>query len=424
MVSRLLAKAPALSATAVSLFTFMAIAFADTADDNWTSFRQAVPAHLQTLALSEPDKTGLRTLIISEPPPDTLPKSQYVLRLRGIFGDHFRTAKILRKETGLHGWVEDIVVGIGGYAGGGNDTELRDDLALLAETLWGTSYKMAPLALPAPRSREVSPEVSDIAIRQSELRDWLLDGKVRLSPVTAPAAPPRALMELAAAGTMGAFLSNDQRGLTVLLIDRRQPFEANRVEFRKFALDTDLVVGAVSIGSDYLAFVGRERQASVTTVPPLRFETALLLVTSKRAELSQSYERTQIFAGQLQSGKFKGWDWAPIYLSPELVDTELGSVLNFTDQMLKSWSEGGIIKYLYFGYPVPAQFPFPHPIMDEVQHIEPKVDSILFNWNTTGAFSLVDYQPTTTKPKSATLSVLHSGSLPMVYRDEERPIFD
>ena len=78
---------------------------------------------------------------------------------------------------------------------------------------------------------------------------------------------------------------------------------------------------------------------------PLRTESILTLASAHTADLGQSYERTRVFAGKLASGGDAGRDWAPIYLSDQLVDTEVGSLLNLTDQILKSWSQAGQVDY-------------------------------------------------------------------------------
>jgi hypothetical protein len=186
-----------------------------------------------------------------------------------------------------------------------------------------------------------------------------------------------------------------------------------------------VIFGAVAFGSDHLAFVGREREVPVTIMPPLRFETARILVSAKEKELSQSYERNDLFAGRLEEGQFGGKDWAPIYLSPVLVDTEFGSELNLTDQMLKSWSMAGRVKYLNFAWPTPARLPFDgKPIIQQVEAQEPRIREILFNWNTTGAFSRVAYNANTNAPKSDIFAIQYSGSLPIIYKDEAQPEFD
>ena len=103
----------------------------------------------------------------------------------------------------------------------------------------------------------------------------------------------------------------------------------------------------------------------------------MLLAGANTDELGQSYERLNLFAGKYDDSK--NLDWAPIYLSRELIDTEYGSLLNVTDQMLKSWSMDGQVRYVRFNYPDPAAWPFPKPLNEFANSPQ-----ITFNWNTKG----------------------------------------
>jgi hypothetical protein len=59
------------------------------ADLQWQSLRHAYPNNIQVIALSPPNAVGVRTLVITEPPPDTLPKTDYQARLAYIFQGHY-----------------------------------------------------------------------------------------------------------------------------------------------------------------------------------------------------------------------------------------------------------------------------------------------------------------------------------------------
>ena len=82
-------------------------------------------------------------------------------------------------------------------------------------------------------------------------------------------------------------------------------------------------------------------------------------------------------------------DWAPIYLSEELINTEYGSLLNITDQLLKSWSQNGLTKYINFNYRVPVKWPFEKPLI-RIVITEFKADTVTFNWNTKGVGYIMD----------------------------------
>src|SRR5262249_17486653 len=149
-------------------------------------------------------------------------------------------------------------------------------------------------------------------------------------------------------------------------------------ELRQFALDSDLILGAVKKGDCVLA-VARERSVPIDVLPPLRTETILQLAKANTDELAQSYERNNVLAGKLppSAGPDMGKDWAPIYLSGELIDTEYGSLLNLTDQLLKSWSMAGHVSYDHFSYPAPTEFPLGVALTEFAHTME-----VTFNWNT------------------------------------------
>jgi hypothetical protein len=389
-------------------------------ENEWNSFRKIYPNHVQTIALSRVDASGQCLLIISEPPPDTLPKRSYPQLLKAIFRDHLGDVEIKKKSIGFGGWVEDLVISLNGYS---DQQLLNDDIGYLAQVMWGTTYKAPILDLSNLKPAEKWSAPLNVSIRHTELKGWLVDGTMELLPVEFTSANPVALAQLVQQNRTGTYFTTE-RGFVLLLIQRSRNFEEYRADFRKFALDSDLVVGAIRIGETHIALIGRERETSLQAMPPLRFETAHLLATTDKAELAQSYERNQLFAGRLENGEYAGSDWAPVYLSPELINSELGSTLNLTDQMLKSWSMAGTVQYHGFDYPVPGSFPFDgKPIMQQVRALESKIEETLFNWNTTGAYSLMTHRMNDGTAWQ-TLASLNSGSLPVIYKDESQPAYD
>jgi hypothetical protein len=106
-------------------------------------------------------------------------------------------------------------------------------------------------------------------------------------------------------------------------------------DFRIFALESDLILGALANESTVI-ILGRKRLLPLASYPPLRLESLRALTAAGNFELAQSFERNSIVAGHENEG-----DWAPIYLSAGIVDTEVGSVLDIADQLLKSWSSHG-----------------------------------------------------------------------------------
>ena len=167
-------------------------------------------------------------------------------------------------------------------------------------------------------------------------------------------------------------MSEFKKGLVAWSLPRGARLDGHRARARQFAVDSDLILGAVAT-KEQVAILGRERlTTSVRLLPPLRVETLEMLAAAGTGHLAQSYERTRVFAGRFDDKR----DWAPIYLSPELLDTEYGSLLNITDQMLKSWSSNGMIKYEAFHYPDPATWPFPKPAINYLGTSE-----LTFNWS-------------------------------------------
>ena len=231
----------------------------------------------------------------------------------------------------------------------------------------------------------------DIQVSINDLRHWyqhlkFLDG----------AGVPKSLELLEA----GVYLSH-QPGL-VVWVTGKQIVSDRKSEIRKFAVDSDIILGAHSTG-DRLIIFGRERVLPIEILPPLRTEMILTLAATSKSELAQSYERTLYSAGPSHAG----WDWAPIYLSPELLDSEYGSLLNIADQMLKGWSLDGNVEYYNFPISSPFRYPFDKPLV-----LQLKADRLLFNWNTKG-FGLVSKSEA-----GSTYGVTRTGALPVIYRPD------
>jgi len=117
-------------------------------------------------------------------------------------------------------------------------------------------------------------------------------------------------------------------------------------------------------------------------------------------ELAQSYERSNIYSGPID----KVHDWAPIYLSDALIDTEYGSLLNITDQLLKSWSMHGEVQYVNFAYPAPREYPFPTKLTTHAG-----THGVTFNWNTKGAGYEIEANG------AETVALNRTGALPVDY---------
>lgn len=433
------ARLPYLLAALVSVFVCSA-ALAST-DSDWRTFRERYGYHAQAIAIGSADADGARTIVISEPPPSITFDD-----VASRYGGTIRNLDVRTHRIGFDGWVKDIV----GLLPPMSDARRRSLVEDLSRDLFGTSYKA--YAVDISGSPEPS-ELYDLSVGSTALRVWLglnppsrstfqellagalwvaaaigLIALVRrrwltvltavtvclaMGYMTSPATPvgtagalrplhggdAASLRTLLAEPAPGVYLS-DTPGLVVLVLRRDRPLNDVSIALREFALDSDLILGAVGT-EETVAVIGRERQVSVLSLPPLRTETILQLAAAGTDELAQSYERMHIFAGSTGDDHR---DWAPIYLSPQLHDTEYGSLLNITDQLLKSWSEHGEIEYINFPYPKPSEFPFETGLLE---HAGTSV--VTYNWNTKG----VGF--TDTRDGFDVLAFSRTGALPVDY---------
>jgi hypothetical protein len=405
-----------------------AIAFAphcDEGDDLCATWAQARGSHPYTY-----QNVGIRRLpngnvaiLLFEPPP-VLQKDALDEFLKATFADDFKSLKRLRWDIGTDGWVEDVALetrsdqksSSDGHLDLKSDALLRDRIAILYGYLFGTTYGAAvdlPENASAPSSLEHAPSLS---VSSLELRSWLTENGLSWYPVDDVQASPITWRELRSGNKTGTFVSTDNTLValtfpTEWLLNAQiggKSIDSLRVAFREFAVASDVILGALWTRSCCSTIFGRSRSTELSALPPLRFETFALLAAQSGDELAQSYERTAIFAGKLDSGDYEYKDWAPVYLSEPLIDTEFGALLNITDQILKSWSESGHVEYLYFSYPKPKSFPFPKPLSATLER-ESGSHSVLFNWNTAGSAVVVR------KPEGNLLTTKQTGSLPVTY---------
>jgi hypothetical protein len=407
------------------------------ARQDWETFRRAYPYHIQLVAVGDPYPNGGRTLIVSEPPPQVT-----IAQLREVDPALLANYSLWREQVGFDGWLKDAVFELPPL----DDAQYQDLIAKIHIRLFGTAYKAVAVSIPKVQPKNSGYQF-DLHVPSSTLAKWLLRqdaplesggwfiplvlvvvglwglkvfGKhrklrhglalgisgiglwVHYTPAR-PATQEDQVRFTASAGgealscrdilrskAAGVFLS-EKPGLVIWSFSRTAPLDSQTREARQFALDSDILLGAIG-SSAQVAVIGRERVAPISILPPLRTETIMQLASVQQDELSQSYERTDFLAGRL--GDFDGNrrislagqivdsrnDWAPIYLSRQLIDTEYGSLLNITDQLLKSWSMHGLVRYVNFPYPDPADYPFPEPLAEHAH-----ANQVLFNWNTKGA---------------------------------------
>jgi hypothetical protein len=405
----------------------------------WTEFRRDHPYPYQSFAAKTLPDSSL-VLVVSEPSP-ALSSAELDALTAAALGPSFVSApRRLRWHIGVDGWLEDLVLHLRRPAGGGtplDDPDLRDRIALLHEGLFGTNFGGDVEPIGGDRPAAVAGLAPNLNVSPAEIRAWMDDPSRTWTPAdTADIgadAEPRTWPQLRAAGVAGTFTSDNHRLVMLTFptsyvlsaqaraihkpretVTTQAGLDALRLAFREFAVASDGVFGGVWQRDGRVAILGRGRTHETNVLPPLRFETFALLASESGDELSQSYERNTVFAGRLLTGEHAGKDWAPIYLSDQLVDTELGALLNITDQMLKSWSESGDIEYLFFAHRKPDRFPFKEALSDVVTK-RTKSTSTLFNWNTSGAAVVIagdDYN---------VISATRTGALPVTYGADGKP---
>lgn len=356
----------------------------------WLRFRQERPYPYQAISMLTRQDSGHVTLILSELPP--LGGTHEMARLlRAVFGVHSEALHRLRYPIGLDGWLEDWVVSLPydkgpmttiADANGGRiqvPLALAEQLNFLNDAIFGTSEVQYVDDLTADR---VKIELPNLQITTGELSQLAMAKTEDWKALSAFDAAPQAFSQLGRSVRPALFTDN-KKLLVALVIPQNTEMKSLRSIFRKFAIGSDYIIGSVRPKKGGLILLARSRLLSLRTLPPLRFETLEILQGSSQG-LGQSYERQRVFAGKIPSGVYAGWDWAPIYLSPQLQDTELGTLLNIADQQLKSWSQCGNVQYASFDYPVPSDFPFKTRRASDWFHDATNTSELTFNWNTSG----------------------------------------
>ncbi len=357
----------------------------------WNTFRQLYPYHVQGVAFGPLRANKTRALVVAEPPPGVTLEA--IRALDPVLGG----VSIRKQLIGHDGWVLDVA----GLLPAMSTEDLNLLTSRLNVLLFGTSYKSFAYEIPGgtPRGNAVrlGQQGLDLKISAADLQRWLVDSRRDLVPALG-GAPAQLTALIDQPGHSGVYFTADE-GLVVWILPNGVDVAQHRFAARQFALDSDLVLGAIS-GDKATAIIARERALPVTVLPPLRAETIFQLAAARTAGLAQSYERTIAYSGRCDEKH----DWAPIYLSQQLIDTEYGSLLNITDQLLKSWSNAGETRYERFLYPNPGRYPFPKALPDHLG-----VTRVTYNWNTRGAGYGFD------GGHYAILALNRTGALPVSY---------
>jgi hypothetical protein len=383
---------------------------------DWLTFRDSVLGPYQAFAIAAHDARA--TVILSEP---FAPRAELLELVDTVFGSSLVRRSYRRWSTGLDGWLEDLVLEVNvddrrttrvvsghDLAGWNAPAAVIDRLLFLYAGLYGTTDGFTVDNVNAMKDVDLG-AIPELRVPAADLLDWLEDTKKtwdRLPPqADAKAAGFQALRTTK---TPSVYAREDQ-ALVVLVVPAKSALTDLAEPFRRFAVASDVLLGAYRLTNGPTLLVGRTRQVPFTTLPPLRFETFASFVRYRTTELAQSYERQRVFAGKIQHGQFAGWDWAPILLSSQLDDSEFGTLLNEADQILKSWSEAGSVDYYAFDHPDPDDYPFDEEAASEYFERQLGTTSLVFNWNTTGFTTIHQLD------RGELLTPDRYGALPILY---------
>ncbi len=358
----------------------------------WESFRQQFPYHIQTIAYADFGSDNSRVVIVSEPPSGfNIPEAL------NAFSHISNRSYVMTHPVGYDGWVKDAVF----VVSGGSKRQRDRAMNKLYEQVYESDYKPHFLNLATVQGRPNAPvQNANYSVTAAEINQWFLKGKDQMLVSADDKGKPVQMREVLDEKRYGVYFT-ETPGFVVWVLPEGDISESRESAYQ-FSLESDLILGAIN-ETPCVAIIGRERQTSLNELPPLRVETIMQLAAADKKQISQSYDRMNLFAGKLPGGM----DWAPIYLSDDLINTEYGSLLNLTDQMLKSWSQHGEVAYANFSYRKPMTYPYKQRLSDELN-----TPVLTFNWNTKGAAY------TTRFGDYNVVALNRTGSLPVTYIPE------
>ena len=357
-------------------------------DSVYDAFRHDFRMHYQTIATA-PFPDSSRIILIAEPAPFFEPDSLESICSRFTHQTSQRNFKI-----GYDGYVTDMAVVLGNAT-----TENLDNLITkISKQLYLSDYKPNAIDLLGGDKRHYfTGDNLDYQITLGEFDDWFFAaGEAFIDE--SDTANDLTVSDMFLKQRRGVFFSREP-GLVAWSIRRDSDLSEQVGDIRRFALDADLILGALR-DSTTLVVIGREREASLETLPPLRVETVLLVASISSKELSQSLDINDCMAGKMGNGR----DWCPTYLSRELENTELGHLLTITDVLLKDWSENGTIQEVCYHYPSPGRFPFDRPLFKKLG-----LNELVYNWNTANTMYAIDL------PEYTIYTLNRTGALPVSY---------
>ena len=358
------------------------------ADSLYDTFRKHFRMHYQTIGTATfPDSS--RIILIAEPAPFFEPDS-----LEKICAKFTHETVNKHFKIGYDGRITDMLI----ILGNATIENLNNLTAKLSEQLYLSDYKPNTLDLTADKKRGYfTRENLDYQISLAEFDDWFFQAAEEFIDEK-DTAKTLTIQKMFEQKRKGVFFSKAP-GLVAWSIRRNSDLINQVRDIRQFALDADLILGALR-DSSTLVIIGREREAPLEVLPPLRVETVLLIASISAKELSQSLDINDCMAGKMGDGR----DWCPTYLSRELENTELGHLLTITDVLLKDWSESGTIQEAAYHYPSPGYFPFDRPLFQKLG-----INQLVYNWNTANTMYAIDL------PEHTIYTLNRTGALPVSY---------
>ncbi len=366
-------------------------AIADIMDQTWSEFRQIHPYSYQTIGIRHVDSTTC-VLVISEPAPEVSESE-----ISALFKRHNGQIEVKKHQLGHDGWTKDIV----GYMKSGGILSHKYFSDTLFSLVYGTNYKPFYTDLDHP-----SEDVHFVPYEYRLNHSWstmdlnlLLNYRVQFN-TKAGLCNIKQLMKLYNSTIGDCIFESSDYGFIVWLIDPsivklEDPNSLTtsiihnyfRASARRFALDTDMIIGAFGDTTGVLAIIGREREIPVSICPPLRAETILLMAQTNILDLGQAFDPN---SGHAEDGRYV----SSILMSDQIRDSEFGNLLIMTDQMLKSWIENNYNQDCHYNLPAPAFFPFSMGLKKELdcstiecRWLADNLDSCIQKFDTTTIYS-------------------------------------
>ncbi|MBQ0020457.1 MAG: hypothetical protein KBT39_08055 [Bacteroidales bacterium] len=316
--------------------------------DTWRAFRQLHPLPLHTVGLKHCGDTCV--FVISEPP-------RWVDANQ--FGDLFASrgghAIVCSKPFGFDGCLRDVVGCV--RLDSISFPAFQHELFVM---LYGTDYKPFYTNLDKP---EVHTYFSSENLNYSlETLDW--DGWCRSEMFITEQGETLRWDDIISVDkpTTNELYFSQKRGFVLWRIDNCRVShldESFRVNARRFALDSDLILHSVQIDS-FVVVIARERLTSVHILPPLRSETLMQIA------FAQHSPSLSLNAEKADSIDDAGVWHTPLDMSSGLKNTEQGNLMFICDLILKSWSENGRKEDSFIQYPKPKEYPLANGVASQL----------------------------------------------------------